>query len=277
MKRDRQSVNIRHAEMLALIRERQEVLVDELSEIFGVSTMTVRRDLQALEERGKISRFHGGATTDVRGTVEVEKGDVEACRQRIARYAASLVKDRSSVLINGSNTALDLLDYLADKRVSVFTNNSMAVRHRYAPGVDVVLSGGVLRGSRHILTGDLAMRNLMDVHADLAFLGCTGISEDGEILCGIPSELGINETMIEHAKDYYILCDHTKVGRSSAYASFHLEKKGTVITDEHAPEDVVEQLRAIGMEVVQVRRSDLSNLKTGGPSPDNISKGVTIP
>ena len=61
MKRDRQSINIRHAEMLALIRDRQEILVDELSNIFGISTMTVRRDLQALEAQGKISRFHGGA------------------------------------------------------------------------------------------------------------------------------------------------------------------------------------------------------------------------
>ena len=54
MKRDRQSVNIRHAEMLALIRDRQEIMVEELSEIFGISTMTVRRDLQVLEEQGKI-------------------------------------------------------------------------------------------------------------------------------------------------------------------------------------------------------------------------------
>lgn len=60
MKRDRQSVNLRHAEMLALIRERQEVLVEELSKTFGISMMTVRRDLQALEEQGKISRFHRG-------------------------------------------------------------------------------------------------------------------------------------------------------------------------------------------------------------------------
>ena len=263
MKRDRQSVNIRHAEMLALIRDRQEVLVDELSQTFGISTMTVRRDLQALEEQGKISRFHGGATVDVRTVSGDEKDGVETCRQRIARYAASLVENGDVILINGSNTALGLLDYLEDRRVSVFTNNSMAVRQRYAPGVEVVLSGGMLRGSRHILTGDLAMRNLMDVHAGKAFLGCTGISPDGEILCGIPSELGINETMIEHSETYYILADYTKIGRTSTYASFHLEKKGCVITDTRAPEDVVRRLRAIGMEVVQVGESVIRNFKSG--------------
>ena len=107
----------------------------------------------------------------------------------------------------------------------------------------------------------VAMRNLMEVRADKAFLGCTGISPDGEILCGIPAELGINEAMIAHADEYFILADFTKVGKTSAYASFHLEKKGTVITDALAPEEVVAQLRAAGMKVVQVRASDLTQAK----------------
>ena len=263
MKRDRQSVNIRHAEMLALIRQRQEVLVDDLSREFGISTMTVRRDLQVLEEQGKISRFHGGATVDVRAVPAEEQEEVAVCRRLIARYAASQVTDRDSILINGSNTALALLDYLDGKSVSVFTNNSLAPQHRRSASVDLTLSGGALRGSPHILTGDLALRSLIDVRADKAFLGCTGISPDGEILCGIPSELAINETMIEHADAYYIMADYTKIGKTSAYASFHLEKKGCVITDEHAPQAVVEQLRAIGMEVVQVRRTDFNSDEKG--------------
>lgn len=256
MKRDRQSVNLRHAEMLALIRKRQEVLVDELSETFGISTMTVRRDLQALEEQGKISRFHGGASVDVRSVSADEKGEVELCRKAIARRAAALVADGDSLLINGSNTALALLDFLAGKRARVFTNNSQVCGRKYPPQIDLQLSGGSFRGQTHILTGDLAMRNLMNAHADKAFLGCAGISPDGEILCGIPSELAINETMIEHAAAYWILADFTKIGKAGTYASFHLEKKGAVITDWNAPQDVVEQLRAIGMEVVQVRREE---------------------
>lgn len=263
MKRDRQSVNLRHAEMLALIRQRQEVMVEELSEIFGISAMTVRRDLQVLEEQGKISRFHGGATVDVRAVSAEEKDEVALYQRLIARRAASLVEDGDSLLINGSNTALALLNYLDGKTATVFTNNSLAVGCRRPEGVDVQLSGGVLRGSPHILVGDLAMRNLMDVHANKAFLGCAGISQDGEILCGIPSELGINETMIEHSDAYCILADYTKIGKSSTYASFHLEKKGCVITDEHAPEDVLEKLSAIGMQVIRVRKSDYPDAEEG--------------
>lgn len=256
MKRDRQSVNLRHAEMLAMIRERQEVLVEELSKAFGISTMTVRRDLQVLEEMGKISRFHGGATVDVRVAGIGRKSDVSQCRRLIAFHAASLVNDGDSLLINGGSTALGLLEYLDGKSVSVFTNNGLAIGRRYPEGVEIRFSGGVLRGTRHIMTGDLAMRNLMDERADKAFLGCTGISQDGEILCGIPSELGINEAMIEHSTAYYVMADHTKIGKTSTYASFHLEKRGCVITDEYAPQDVLRQLRAIGMQVVQVSESD---------------------
>ncbi len=262
MKRDRQSVDLRHAEMLALIRERQEVLVEELSQAFDISTMTVRRDLQALEEAGKISRFHGGAAASFSPDAE-GRSRVSLCRQIIARHAASLVQDGDTLLINGSNTALGLLNYAGSKHLSVFTNNGLAVGRRFPDGVEVQISGGLIRGAQHILTGDLAMRNLMDVRADKAFLGCTGISPDGEILCDIPSELGLNETMIEHADRYYILADHTKLGRTSAYASFHLEKKGCVITDENAPEDIVKRLRAAGMEVVRVGLHDINNDQKG--------------
>ena len=254
MKRDRESVNLRHTEMLALIRQRQEILVHELCQIFNVSPMTVRRDLQALEEAGKISRFHGGATIDLQAMVSQDRADVSLCRGWIARYAASLVQDGERILINGSNTALGLLDYLEDKHVTVYTNNGLVVGRSYPEGIHVQLFGGTLRAD-HILTGDLTLRNLMDIHADRAFLGCVGISPRGEILCGIPSELGVNETMIAHAEKYYILADHTKIGRSSPYASFLLEKKGCVITDDFAATEVTDRLQDGDMEVVRVRET----------------------
>ena len=259
MKRDRQSVNIRHAEMLSLIRERQEIKVEELARYFGISLMTVRRDLQTLEERGQISRTHGGATADVRPD-SAERDDVALYRRLIGCYAASVVKSGDKILINGSNTALGLLEHVQDKSVRVFSNNGMAVLRKYPSGVEITLSGGSLRGQNHIMTGDCAVRNLLIEQADKAFLGCTGISPDGEILCGIPTELGINETMIEHAREYYILADHTKIGKTGTYASFSLEKSGCVITDERASADVVEQLKAIGMRVIQVRRADFPEL-----------------
>ena len=100
------------------------------------------------------------------------------------------------------------------------------------------------------------MRNLLMEQAGKAFIGCTGISPNGELLCGIPTELAINESMMGHSDQYFIMADHTKIGVMGTYASLHLEKTGTVITDEMAPAAVIEQLRFIGMTVIQVKQSD---------------------
>ena len=101
MKRDRQSVDLRHAEMLSYIRERQEVKVEELAKSFGVSSMTVRRDLQMLEARGQISRTHGGATADPRtAPVLDEQDEVALFRRLIACRAASLIRSGEKIFIN---------------------------------------------------------------------------------------------------------------------------------------------------------------------------------
>lgn len=266
MKRDLKSVNARRAKMLAMIRERQTIRVEELAAHFQVSLMTIRRDLQALEDKGLIGRFYGGATVDSRPTPVSERDELALYRQLIGRYAASLVEDGDSLFINGSSTALGLLDYVGLKNVCVFTNNGAAVSHAFPTGVEVTLSGGVLRGQSHIMTGDCAMRNLLMTQAEKAFIGCVGISPDGEILCGIPTELGINETMISHAREYFILADYTKIGKAGTYASCSLEKTGTIITDERAPSNIVEQLRTIGMTVVQVKKSDFPDITSGSIS-----------
>lgn len=254
MKRERESVNTRQARMLSMIRERQEIKVEELARAFNVSLMTVRRDLQTLEDRRLISRFYGGASVDA--SAAAPKDDAALYRQLIARYSATLVRSGETIFINGSNTALGLMEYTGDRSFTAVTNNGNAVKYRCPAGVSVTLLGGTLRGQSHIMTGDNTMRNLLMTQADKAFLGCAGISSDGELLCGIPTELSINETMIAHAREYFILADHTKVGKAGTYASCSLEKRGTVITDELAPAAVLDQLRAIGMNVIQVRRSD---------------------
>ncbi len=252
MKRDRQIVEDRQQNILKVIRQQKEAKVEDLAEMFGVSLMTVRRDLQYLEDAGLITRFYGGAAAVPEGE-SGEKELVAQCRSSIGRYAATLVDDGDSIFINGSSTALGMLPYLDKQNLHIFTNNGLAVTVPYSPGIDLVVTGGNVQGKSGILTGDNALINLISMHADKAFIGCTGISSEGELLCGIPNELPINETMIEHSDSYYILADHTKIGVSGNYASWHLEKTGTVITDMLAPGDVVDQLWSIGMTVIRVK------------------------
>lgn len=256
MKQDRQTVDARRESILSVVRERQKITVEELSARFGVSLMTIRRDLRALENAGKLGRFHGGARAGARST----RDTVSLYRRVISRRAAALIRPGERVFINGSATALDALEYVEAAPVYVFTNNGLAVGRQFPPGVDITLLGGSLRAAGHIMTGDCTMRNLLTMRADKALIGCSGISPNGEILCDIPTELGVNETMIGHADRYYILVDHTKVGRAGTYASFSLETAGCIITDENAPPEVLERLRMLNMEIIQVGRKDFPDL-----------------
>ncbi len=256
MKQGRQAVDARRAKILALIRERRKIKVEELSILFGVSFMTIRRDLQALEDLGQIGRFYGGASVEPYAVSVNEQDETAFYRDFISRRAADLIESGDKIFINGSRTALELLRYIQREPVQVFTNNGLAVGFDCPSGVEITISGGVPRGDGgRVLTGDCAMRNLLMTRADKAFMGCSGISPDGEILCDIPTELGVNETMISHAYQYYILADHTKIGKTGAYASFALETPGTIITDELAPPVVLERLKNLGMKIIRVSKS----------------------
>lgn len=260
MKRDRSSVEKRRAQILKMIREQEEVKVEQLAKEFGLSFMTVRRDLQYLEDRQLISRFYGGATANLAARPMTEAEEIQMYRQLIGRFAATKVSSGDTLFINGSRTALGMLDYLQYQNVHVITNNGWAVGHEFPKGVSVTLTGGELRDN--IMVGDYVMRNLLNITADKTFIGCAGVYDNGEFRYDIPTEIGINESMISRTtKELYILADHTKIHDSpvheNRYGSCTYERPWTLITDERANPTVVERLRKLGMKVFQVGVEDL--------------------
>lgn len=255
MKRDRKSVDERQSRILAMIRDNGEAKVEDLARTFGISLMTVRRDLQYLEERQLVNRFYGGASAVNHIHTLTAEEEVQMYRDLIGRYAARFVSSGDTLFINGSRTALNMLRYLEDKQATVHTNNGWAVLEEYPAGVDVRITGGALRD--RIMVGDQTMRYLLNTTADKTFLGCEAVYEDGEFSYNIPTEIGINEVMVACTKkELFFLADHTKVRRRSdgtnRYGSCTYEKPWTLITDEKANPDVIERLRGSGMKVIQV-------------------------
>ena len=260
MKRDRSSVEKRRAQILKLLREREEVRVEELAERFSLSLMTVRRDLQYLEDRHLIKRFYGGATINFFPEPVSPEAEIRSCRQLIGRYAASLVEDGDTLFINGSCTALGLLDYIKNVQVNVITNNGWAAERTFPEGVSIMLTGGILRG--HVMIGEYVMRNLLNTASNKTFLGCAGVYDNGEFLYTIPTEIGINEVMISHTEgEIYILADHSKLlstaVHGNSYGSCSYDRPVTLITDEKADPEIVARLRENGMTVHQVRWEDM--------------------
>lgn len=255
MKRDRKSVDERQSRILEMIRDNGEVKVEELARTFGISLMTIRRDLQYLEERHLVNRFYGGASAVNHHHTMSGEEELQMYRDLIGRYAARFVADGDTLFINGSRTCLYMLRHVENKRLTVHTNNGWAIEEEFPAGVSIHLTGGILRD--HIMVGEQTMRFLLDSEADKAFLGCAGVYSDGEFRYDIPTEIGINEAMVSRTRgELYFLADHTKLqhraGGVNRYGSSTYEKPCTLITDEKANPEVVESLRSLGMKVVLV-------------------------
>jgi len=259
MKNNRKAVEERQIRILELVKEKGEARVEEIAEQFGISMMTVRRDLQLLEEQELLSRIHGGAISIERAhTMRSIGEEIRRSRERISEYAARLIDDGDSLFINGSRTALNMLKYLKNKKVNVVTNNGWAIGETYPAGVTVRLTGGEMRG--HIMIGEYVMRNLLGMSADKTVIGCAAVYDDGEFRYDIPTEIGINEVMISRtSKELYVLADHTKIqrrgSRANSYGSCIYDRSCTLVTDAKADEEVLDRLRRYGINVIIVPES----------------------
>lgn len=255
MKRERAYVEGRRHQIVDMLQRNPQIRIDELAKRLGVSVVTIRRDLQYLEEKKQITRFYGGAAVSKEAAGYVD--DVTIYRELIAKYAATLVDDGDTIFINTSSNALDIIRYIKGRHVTVITNNGRAISQEKAEGVDLILTGGEVRHPKEALVGDFATRNLQNIFAKKAFVGCAGISAATGMSTEIANEVNVNRLMIEHTTQaVYLLADHTKVGHNSSFTSCGIDMVKHLITDEQASEEELEQMRMLGVEVYQVRKSD---------------------
>lgn len=248
MKRCKDLVEGRRRKILDLLQENVRVSVEELSEILEVSPVTIRRDLQVLEDQNWIERFHGGAI--VLEETNTEQVRLERQRQRIARYAAALIRDNNSVFINSSMTALGVLDYIDRKNVTVITNNGKVITKNYPGSVNVIMTGGEIRQPKYAMVGDYAVQSIRNVFSDKAFLGCSGFHSHVGMTTKIAAEVRINRLMVNNTRqNVYVLADHTKIGKVSTFTSVAPDLIGNLITDNETPESLLAEIRNAGVTV----------------------------
>lgn len=256
MKREKAYVDARRDQVLEMLRKNPEIRVNQLSEELKVSLVTIRRDLQFLEEEKLVTRTYGGAVPLKPPAENMDERSLY--RMLIAKMAASFVTDGDTLFINTSRNAISLLRFIDRNNVTAITNNGKAIYCERPAGVSVVLTGGELRHPKDAMVGDFAVRNLQTVFAKKAFMGCSGISAQAGMTTEIFNEVSINELMIRHAaREVYLLADHTKIGNNSSFTSCPIEDIKYLITDELASEEALEEIRAKGVTIYQVHKSDL--------------------
>lgn len=249
MKRSRAYVDSRRDQIVALLEQRGKISVSDLAEHFQTSPLTIRRDLDILEQQQVLTRQHGYAS--LLNPLGRPSGSRQVrANSAIAREAARYVKDGDCIFINASSTALAVINYISAQDVTVVTNNGKALLLEEKPNVSVILSGGEIRPPRASLTGEVTMDYIRRVSATKCFLGVTGFSADYGLTSATSPEPAINTLMLERSNYHVVVADSSKIGHTASFQFAAPDDVDLLITDDGATDEQIAPLRLAGMRDV---------------------------
>ena len=251
------ALNQRRLEILNLIQEDGHAKVQKLSKIFKVSEVTIRQDLEELENLGYIQREYGGAFLKDVGSL-VKSGQVfnqthMEEKRAIARKAAEIVKEGDNIILDSGSTTTELAKLLVGfKNLNVITNAiNIAFILGENPGINLIVSGGEFKAPTLSLTGEMAAAVFKNIHVDKCFLATAGISQDDYLLT-YPSlsDLVVKSGMIRAASKVYLLADSSKIGHSSFASLGRISLIDTLITDSNITQETIGSLKSIGVDTI---------------------------
>jgi DeoR/GlpR family transcriptional regulator of sugar metabolism len=231
----------RRRRILALLSSNGAMGIREIAGQLSTSEVTVRRDLRALEAEGLLDRRHGGAMLPGGFSHEPsysEKARVAAAEKAaIAELAASeLVREGDAVVLGAGTTTQALAHRLTGFRELTVVTNSILVASALAGarGVEVVVTGGTLRGSIHALVGVAAEQSLVGLRTARAFISGNGLTAARGL--STPSNIvaSIDRALVATAAEVVVLADHTKVGVDTMCQTVPVERITHLVTDAGA-------------------------------------------
>src|SRR5215472_678935 len=240
-----------------------EVTLEELCTSLKASVATIRRDLDDLEQRSLLRRTHGGAVPIGPLFYEPFKHDasfqdmVESFaeeKRRIARAAADLVHTGDTIALSGGTTTTEVVRYLKLLTGITIITNTINVAMELSPckGIEVVVTGGHLRGNWFTLVGPLANQAAEMMFSDIMFIGVDGIDAEHGLTCVHPQEAGFLRVMARHTKKRVVVADHSKLGAVSHWLLCPADEVQMIITDRDASDERIAPFQKKGIEVRQV-------------------------
>ena len=235
--------NQRREKILDMIREDGQVKVAHLSRIFKVTEVTIRQDLERLEEQGVIVREHGGAIlSNARSNVMelqlANQQNMEA-KQAIAAEAIKLIHDGDTIILDSGSTTTEIARLITGfHNLRVITNAlNIAMILGRDPSIDLNVTGGEFKSPTLSLTGDKAAEYFSNIHADKLFLATAGINLRTGLTYPSTSDLVVKKAMIEAADVVYLAADSTKIGKSSFASLGALSLVDYIITDSQITQE----------------------------------------
>lgn len=245
----------RRRAILDLVRASGAVSLADLASRVDSSEVTVRRDLRFLESEGLIDRRRGGAVA--LGVLSheptySEKAHLAAAeKMAIADRAAELVDDGDAIVIGAGTTTQALARRLTRRGELTVVTNSLLVAQvlARAKNVDVVMTGGSLRGSIFALVGSAAEHSLTELRTSRAFISGNGITAERGLSTPNPLVAGIDKAIVGAADEVVVLADHTKIGVDTMVQTVPPRRIARLVTDDRADADEVARLRDLGVHV----------------------------
>jgi DeoR family galactitol utilization operon repressor len=229
------------------------VSVSDLSRQLGVTVVTARADLAALEEEGLLVRTHGGAVPvqhpKILERVRAEKG----VKGEVARAAASLIEDGDTVMISaGTTTALVAKYLLGKKNIHIVTNNTLLLTYaRNNPQIRVSLVGGEFRPEEEGVVGPLALKAIDQFHVSKAFIGIDGASVKQGFTAHFVESADFVRKMAEQADQTIVLSGSSKFGKAGFARILPFGGVDALVTDGELSVDFEEELTKANVRVVK--------------------------
>lgn len=252
---------MRQEERLSLILERLSqtgsVGVSGVATELGVSTASVRRDLQLLEEQHLLSRTHGGAVANATVyelPLRYRSGSHTGEKRRIAAVAAERIDDTvATVGMTGGTTTTEVARRLADRLGLTVVTNALNIASDLAlhPDIKLIVTGGTARSESYELVGPLAESTLADLNLDIVVVGVDGISVGGGLTTYHEVEAATNRAMIGRARRVIVVADGSKVGKLALARICDAEAVDELITGESADAAELTRLETAGMTVTR--------------------------
>jgi DeoR/GlpR family transcriptional regulator of sugar metabolism len=243
--------------ILEALQENKKVTVQELSQRFGTSEVTIRRDLQELASGGMLRRAHRGAILVTPAPPEppvMHRMTLEQhAKDNIARCAAGMVSDGDSIFIGSGSTCAYLARHLAARKNLTVVTNALNIATDLALASDnitTVVTGGVVRAPELSILGHITELSLEELRVSRVFMGMQAISIEGGLTTDHLPEVATTRKIIDMASDLTVLADHTKLNRMAAAYIYPVIRMTHLITDNGADAEFLARLEELGIRVI---------------------------
>lgn len=251
----RQLAPQRRQRILDIVAARRAARLEDLSLALGVSTATVRRDLDELQAQGLLRRVHGGAVAGERSSephFEVKAAEAAEEKERIAARAVSLLAPDETIYLDSGSTTLAVARLLRGwDRLTVVTNSLPIANEIGGQGPTLILVGGEFRPTSQAFVGPLTRHLLENIHVSKALIGTYALSLEDGLSTTDAAEAFTKALALRRATEVIVLADSRKLGTTSFANAGPLDQVDVLVTDASIDDHVTRELQRLGITVLK--------------------------